>query len=75
MTQCALVDLGLSITNGGHTFICNQSRLPLCDKNNNTVELDKGTLIDAWDGVTRQEIKSALNNGIQHPNCESCWSE
>jgi sulfatase maturation enzyme AslB (radical SAM superfamily) len=39
------------------------------------MRLDKHTLAQGWNSLTRQEIRGSLNNGVRHPNCQDCWAE
>jgi MoaA/NifB/PqqE/SkfB family radical SAM enzyme len=55
--------------------MCNQSRQSFQSSDGNYITLDKFSIKDAWNSPTRLEIKSALENGIEHPNCQDCWNE
>jgi hypothetical protein len=67
--------MGLSTQNGGHMSMCNQSRQVFQDEYGNYMTLAQNSLADAWNSPTRLEIKNALENGIEHPNCQDCWNE
>lgn len=67
--------MGLSTQNGGYLSVCNQSRQVFQHTDGNYITLDRFSLEDAWNSPTRLEIKEALDNGIQHPNCQDCWDE
>jgi hypothetical protein len=73
--SCKLADIGLSTQNGGYVSICNQSRQSFQHTNGDYITLNQHTLQDAWSSPTRHEIKSALDAGIEHPNCQDCWNE
>jgi hypothetical protein len=73
--RCKYADIGLSTQNGGHLSICNQSRQVFQDEYGNYMTLAQYSLADAWNSPTRLEIKNALENGIEHPNCQDCWNE
>jgi len=73
--KCIYTDIGLSTQNGGYVSVCNQSRNSFQHSDGNYITLDRYTLTDAWNSPTRHEIKTALDSGIQHPNCQDCWDE
>lgn len=73
-TYCVLADIGLATQTGGEITICNQSRVHFTS-GKNKLRLDQNTLKEGWESTTRQEIRNALNNNIQHENCRDCWDE
>ena len=74
-TYCILADIGLATQTNGNTTICNQSRTEFKSATGEVLRLDRHSLHDSWNSPTRQEIKQALANNIQHPNCQDCWNE
>jgi sulfatase maturation enzyme AslB (radical SAM superfamily) len=74
-TYCILADIGLATQTNGNTTICNQSRTEFKSISGEVLRLDKHSLHDSWNSPTRQEIKQALANNVQHPNCQVCWDE
>jgi hypothetical protein len=67
--------MGLSTQNGGYLGVCNQSRQVFQDVDGTYMTLDKYSLADAWNSPTRMEIKNALDDGVEHANCQDCWDE
>lgn len=74
-TRCKYADIGLSTQNGGYLSICNQSRQVFQAADGAYMTLAQYSLTDAWNSPTRHEIRSALESGIQHSNCQDCWNE
>lgn len=72
---CNWANHGLALHNSGGALLCCQSRTPLEDNNGKKILWHTHTLDDAWASPTRKEIQSALDQGIQHPNCNACWDE
>jgi hypothetical protein len=72
---CHWADRGLAMHNSGGALVCCHSRTFLKDNNNQQIFWHTHTLDDAWNSPTRREIQDALDNGIQHPNCDACWDE
>ena len=73
--KCKYADIGLSTQNGGYISVCNQSRQVFQDTDGTYMTLAQYSLADAWKSPTRIEIKDALDNGIEHANCQDCWDE
>lgn len=72
---CNWAARGLALHNSGGALVCCHSRTFLRDNNNQQIFWHTHTLDDAWASPTRQEIHRALEQGIQHPNCNACWDE
>ena len=72
---CVWADAGLALHNSGRCLLCCHSQTYLKDDSGQDIYLDTGTLEQAWNSVTRQEIHASLEAGIQHPNCSACWNE
>jgi len=72
-TFCVLPFTSLSTEADGGVKICCMS--------NNRLEIDgnryitDNSLEEFWNCDQINEIRSALNNGEYHPNCELCWTE
>ena len=73
--KCKYADIGLATLNGGYLSMCIQSRQMIQDADGTYMTLAQHSLADAWNSPTRQEIRSALDSGIQHANCQDCWDE
>lgn len=74
-TYCVLSDIGIATQTAGHVSMCNQSRVFWQVPNGQLINLSAHSLEQAWDSVTRQEIRQSLAAGVQHPNCADCWVE
>jgi MoaA/NifB/PqqE/SkfB family radical SAM enzyme len=72
---CVLADAGLGLHNSGRTYLCCHSRKYLEDNNGDQIYLDSHSPEDAWNSPTRLEIQQALENNIEHPNCQACWDD
>lgn len=72
---CVLAQHGLGLHNSGRTYLCCHSRKYLEDGQGQQIYLDTHTLEDAWSSPTRKEIQQALEQGIEHPNCQACWDD
>ena len=72
---CNWANRGLALHNNGGALLCCQSREFLKDNNGGKIAWHTHTLDDAWASPTRKEIQLALDQGIQHPNCNACWDE
>lgn len=72
---CTWADRGLALHNSGGALLCCQSRSYLHDAQDQKIFWHTHTLEDAWNSPTRSEIQGALDQGIQHPNCNACWDE
>ena len=72
---CVIADRGLGLHNSGRTYLCCHSRKYLEDQQGEQIYLDTHTLEDAWASPTRQEIQTALEQGVEHPSCQACWDD
>lgn len=72
---CNWADRGLALHNSGGALLCCQSRTYLQDNQGQQIFWHTHTLENAWSSPTRLEIQNALDQGIQHPNCQACWDE
>ena len=72
---CNWADRGLALHNSGAALVCCHSRTYLKDDKDQGIFWHTHSLDDAWASPTRKEIQSALEQGIQHPNCNACWDE
>ena len=72
---CVLAAKGLGLHNSGRTYLCCHSRKYLEDQQGEQIYLDTHTLEDAWASPTRREIQTALEQGVEHPNCQACWDD
>ena len=72
---CVLAHSGLGLHNSGRTYLCCHSRKYLENSSEEQLYLDSSTLEDAWNSPTRLEIQQALDNNIEHPNCQACWDD
>ena len=72
---CNWADRGMALHNSGGALVCCHSRTFLKDDNDQQIYWHTHTLEDAWNSSTRREIQTALDQGIQHPNCNACWDE
>lgn len=70
---CRWADRGLALHNSGGALLCCHSRTFLQDQNQQQIFWHSHSLDDALASETRKEIRSALDQGIQHPNCNACW--
>jgi len=70
---CLWAKHGLGLHNSGRGYLCCHSRTYLKDSNGDDIYWHTHTLDDAWASPTRQEIQQALEQGIEHPNCDACW--
>ena len=70
---CNWADRGLALHNSGGALLCCHSRTFLHDSNSQQIFWHTHTLDDAWSSPTRKEIQNALEDEIQHPNCNACW--
>jgi len=72
---CVWADKGLALHNVGAALLCCHSRTFLKDNNNQQIFWHTHSLQDAWNSQTRLEIQTALESGVQHPNCQACWDD
>lgn len=72
---CVIADRGLGLHNSGRTYLCCHSRKYLEDQEGEQIYLDTHTLEDAWASPTRQEIQTALEQGVEHASCQACWDD
>lgn len=70
---CKWADRGLALHNSGGALLCCHSRTFLNDEQGKKIFWHSHSLKDAWNSPTRRDIQQALENGIQHPNCDACW--
>lgn len=72
---CVWARHGLGFHNSGRTYLCCHSRRYLEDPTGQQIYMDTHGPQDAWHSPTRSEIQLALEQGIEHPNCEACWAD
>lgn len=72
---CVWAQHGLGLHNSGRAYLCCHSRQYLQDSMGQEIYMDTHTPQDAWSSPTRRNIQIALEQGIQHPNCEACWAD
>lgn len=65
----------IRFSNNGHAVLCCKSNIMLRDHNDELCSIEKHTMMDALNSKTAIEIREALENGIEHPNCKQCWDE
>ena len=71
-TYCVLPHLALAIQNYGDVCACNVNKQSY-ELDGSRYTVDQGPLKPIWNSATRQELISALDNGVQHPSCRACW--
>lgn len=71
-TYCALPHLALAVQNYGDVCACNVNKQSY-ELNGHRYTVDQGPLKPIWHSETRKEIARALDTGVRHPSCQSCW--
>ncbi len=73
--RCVHVDTGIRLFNDGTTMFCCQSNEQLTTKDGTIGNIQKHTIQEIREGKKAKEIKQALEDGFEHPNCSKCWNE
>lgn len=74
-TYCINAKGGLRACNDGEVMLCCMSKHQLTNADGNIANIKIDKLDDILNGKKAIEIRNALDNGIQHPNCQRCWDE
>lgn len=73
--HCIHLYKGLRTDNGGKMTMCCKSNENLTDINGEEKLFHETNMTNFIHGEKAKEIRTALENGIKHPNCSKCWSE
>lgn len=71
-TYCVLPHLALAVQNYGDVCACNVNKQSY-DLDGSRYTVDQGPLKPIWHSTTRQELITALDNGVKHDSCRYCW--
>lgn len=72
---CVTAYKGFRIAPQGACQLCCKSEEDLTDRENNPAVVGKNSIEEIFYGAKATEIRTALKNGIRHPNCKKCWDE
>ena len=72
---CVHATNGLRVYNDGTAMLCCMSTEQLTDSNGNIASIKDTSIEEIRNGTKAVEIRQALEQGKQHPNCSRCWAE
>lgn len=72
-TYCVMPHMGMAFQNNADLCCCNLNKASWQDKKRNTMFVYSHPLDLAFSSHTRKMIAANLDNGIQHPSCQTCW--
>lgn len=72
-TYCVMPHVGMAFQNNTDLCCCNVNKASWQDKNRNTMFVYSHSMESAYKSHTRKMIAANLDNGIQHPSCQTCW--
>lgn len=72
-TYCVMPHMGMAFQNNADLCCCNLNKASWQDKKRNTMFVYSHPLESAYSSHTRKIIAANLDNGIQHPSCQTCW--
>lgn len=73
--KCINAYKSVRFSNSGHAYLCCKSDDILKDEDGNLCNIEDHTMMDVLNSKDAIEIRNALANGIEHPNCVKCWQE
>jgi len=72
-TYCVMPHIGMAFQNNADLCCCNLNKASWQDKKRNTMFVYSHPIESAFSSHTRKIIAATLDNGIQHPSCQTCW--
>ena len=72
-TYCIMPHAGMALQNHADFCCCNVNKDSWQDKKRNTMFAHSHPVELAYKSHTRKIIAANLDNGIQHPSCQTCW--
>jgi MoaA/NifB/PqqE/SkfB family radical SAM enzyme len=73
--KCINAYKSIRFSNNGQAALCCKSSTMLKDASNQICSIETHTMMDALNSKGAIEIREALDQGIEHPNCKMCWDE
>ena len=68
-----MTHLGMALQNDADYCCCNLNKESWQDSNREVIHVSTHSLKTAFKSWTRKLISTALDHGIKHPSCQTCW--
>jgi MoaA/NifB/PqqE/SkfB family radical SAM enzyme len=72
-TYCVMPHMGMALQNNADYCCCNANKESWQDGKHEVIRVDTHPLKTAFKSWTRKLISTALDHGIKHSSCQTCW--